>query len=603
MAESTTATASVTKRLAIVGAGPSGLVALRWSLARGLQPTAFECAAAVGGVWNLRNYALSPPYRWPSNNTNTSKFALTFSGVEHPTDSPMFPSKQQMNAYIGRYADHFELTKFVRFRHLVTRIEVLPIENADSLMGAKWTVHFRRLDDGVEGSETFDFLIVAAGIAGKPYIPAEFLSKLTGPNAHFRGQFFHCPGNAPAEWDYEMENQQSDRSKIANLAGQIESKTTVESAYAGKHVWIIGSSHTATDILMSLVGHADARLNATRAYMLRRKHYWLLPKFQPFVRDGPTFPIELHDWRRHGRKTEFEELFKSPQETLANHIELEFNAPNQNSLACGKFGLDKAKDYVLPVYASIVDPEFLRVADRIGERLEVVEGDSVFEIREKSILLESGRELPCDVIVFTTGFDISYPALMPQEVLKAIDYNPNDHYFPVILYKSVLHPRVNTLAILNSFRCPPFYQLELQARWATLVFSGQLPPPDPSDQHVLSYMDEMKCSRALGPTERPQMPHWDMVGYADELAREIGALPDWRPTEEEDMRPTEDPGSDESRNQKRVKEPWLRQALEHGPLLPGHYFLVGPDALADRAAQWIHEQLAQLPGYPLDGMQ
>ena len=91
-----------------------------------------------------------------------------------------------------------------------------------------------------------------------------------------------------------------------------------------------------------------------------------------------------------------------------------------------------------------MDPEFLRVADRIGERLEVVEGDSVLEIREKAILLESGRELPCDVIVFATGFDISYSALMPQEVLKAIDYNANDHYFPVILYKLVLHPRVNT---------------------------------------------------------------------------------------------------------------------------------------------------------------
>ena len=211
MAESTTQTANVIKRVAIIGAGPSGFVALRWSLARGLQPTAFECAAAVGGVWNLTSYALSQPYRWPSNNTNTSKYALTFSGEQYPADSPMFPLKQQMNAYIGRYADHFELRKFVRFRHLVTRIEVLPTENEESLMGVKWTVHFRRLDDGVPGSETFDFLIMAAGIAGKPYIPAEFLSKLTGPNARFRGQFFHCPGNAPAEWDYEMENHQSDQ--------------------------------------------------------------------------------------------------------------------------------------------------------------------------------------------------------------------------------------------------------------------------------------------------------------------------------------------------------------------------------------------------------
>lgn len=597
MAESQCATPETSKRVAIVGAGPSGLVALRWSLARGLQPTAFECAAAVGGVWNLNSYALSPPYRWPSSNTNTSKLSLTFSGVEHPTDCPMFPSKQQMNEYIERYAEHFQLKKFVRFEHLITRVEMLAAENGDSFMGAKWRMHFRQLKDGVEGSETFDFLIVAAGIAGKPCIPAEFLSKLTGRNSLFRGQYFHCPGDAPVSWDYEKEKKLSQQPEDANAARPSESQTET-SIYAGKHVWVIGSSHTATDLLMSIAGHADARLNAERAYLLKRKHYWLLPKFQPFVRGGPEFAIELHDWRRHGRQTQFEQLFRSPQETLANHIELEFNAPYQNSVANGKFRLDKEKDYALPVYASIVDPEFLRVADRIGERLEVVDGDRVAAIRERSILLESGRELPCDIIVFATGFDISYPAFMPQEVLKAIDYEPNDHYFPVILYKSVLHPRVNTLAILNSFRCPPFYQLELQARWATLVFAGQLPPPDPRDQRVLKYMDEMRASRELGPTERPQMPHWDMVGYADDLAREIGAMPDWKTWGENTK-----PEGGESVEKTTVMNPWLKQALEYGPILPGHYFLVGPDAQSERAEEWIKEHISQLPGYPVDGKQ
>ncbi|HEY1945161.1 MAG TPA: NAD(P)-binding protein [Roseiarcus sp.] len=40
------------RSVAVIGAGPAGLVAARYLKKHGFQPVVFETAAAVGGQWN-----------------------------------------------------------------------------------------------------------------------------------------------------------------------------------------------------------------------------------------------------------------------------------------------------------------------------------------------------------------------------------------------------------------------------------------------------------------------------------------------------------------------------------------------------------------------
>ena len=66
--------------------------------------------------------------------------------------------------------------------------------------------------------------------------------------------------------------------------------------------------------------------------------------------------------------------------------------------------------------------------------------------------------------------------------------------------------------------------------------------------------------------EGVQFLHADSIGVADALAREIGALPDSREMERFTR-----------------EDPELHRCLTQGPILPAHFFLVGPDAVSSVA--------------------
>lgn len=43
------------KRVAIIGAGASGLPSIRHALLYGFEPTCFELTDEIGGLWNYKN--------------------------------------------------------------------------------------------------------------------------------------------------------------------------------------------------------------------------------------------------------------------------------------------------------------------------------------------------------------------------------------------------------------------------------------------------------------------------------------------------------------------------------------------------------------------
>lgn len=103
------------KRIGIVGAGLSGLLACKYALSKGFHPLVFESQATVGGVWTT-----------PLETTRiqTSKSLYQFSDFPWPDSvSDDFPKHDQVMDYIRSYADRFDLLRHVRFNTQVVGIE------------------------------------------------------------------------------------------------------------------------------------------------------------------------------------------------------------------------------------------------------------------------------------------------------------------------------------------------------------------------------------------------------------------------------------------------------------------------------------------------
>jgi dimethylaniline monooxygenase (N-oxide forming) len=154
-------------RIAVIGAGPSGLAAGKEALEAGFDVTVFEAGEALGGQWHT-----TAPHSgvWPGMRTNTSRAMTAFSDFPAPAEHPLHPAAEQVRAYLEAYAQAFGVRDHIRFS---TRVEdVRPA----------WTL------DG----EPFDAVIVASGRFRKPRLPRV----VDG----FRGEVIHAfsyPGAAP----------------------------------------------------------------------------------------------------------------------------------------------------------------------------------------------------------------------------------------------------------------------------------------------------------------------------------------------------------------------------------------------------------------------
>ena len=145
-------------KVAIVGAGPSGLVVARYLLLHGFTPVIFEQGSRVGGQWNQ---GASHSGIWPTMVTNTSRVTTHFSDIPWPPETHMFPHNRDVQAYLERYADAFGITERIRFQNRVDSIN----READGYQVTS-------IDpDGQRHIETFPYVVVASGRYSAPTIP------------------------------------------------------------------------------------------------------------------------------------------------------------------------------------------------------------------------------------------------------------------------------------------------------------------------------------------------------------------------------------------------------------------------------------------------
>ncbi|XP_069108584.1 uncharacterized protein [Argopecten irradians] len=212
------------KRVAVIGAGEAGLSALRNLLLskKGHVPTCFERGSDVGGLWLYNKSTHVDDNGMPVFTsiyrdlmTNIPKQLMSFPDFPHK-DGQSYLSRPEVCDYLQRYADFYDLRKFIKMNTFVQ--EVSPTTKDRH---TKWTVKYFdvRKKEAVH-SEVFDAVIVCSGQHEKSYVP-----EIEGVD-EFQGDVSHSHNYRTPE------------------------------IYKGKNVVILGASFSGQDIAVGISSHA-----------------------------------------------------------------------------------------------------------------------------------------------------------------------------------------------------------------------------------------------------------------------------------------------------------------------------------------------------------
>ena len=223
-------------RVVVIGAGISGLCAAKKLQDAGIDYTVVEKDPDVGGTWLENSY--------PGCGVDTPSHLYSFSFAPNTQWSRYFAKRDQVQHYLERITDDFELRRNIRFD-----TEVLRADYDEPT--ATWNVQVLS-NDGSRQTLTCNVLLSAVGMVNRPLIPP-----IPGLE-HFPGPVMHS-----AEWRHDV-------------------------PLKGKRVAVVGTGASAMQIVPSIADTAD------RVLVFQRSKQWALPhpNIRREVTDNVRFLLE-----------------------------------------------------------------------------------------------------------------------------------------------------------------------------------------------------------------------------------------------------------------------------------------------------------------------
>jgi hypothetical protein len=421
------------KRACVIGAGSSGIAAVKALEDAGIDFDCFEKSDRVGGNWVFGNKnGMSAAYE--GLYINTSRDRMQYADYPMPSDYPDYPHHTQIAKYFDDYVDHFGLRKRITFETGVAHVE---------REGDVWRV---KTDDGK--SRVYDVLLVANGHHWDPLWPDPPLP------GKFDGRQLH--------------------------AHQYRSKSEL----AGKRVVVVGMGNSAMDIAVesSEVGE--------RTFLAARRGVHVVPKYLFGKPADQAFPLAAAiPWSV--RRKMGEVLHK---------------------LAVGdmeRYGLPKPDHRLGDAHPTISG----RILDRLGHGA-VKPKPNVVELCGDSVLFLDGTVEKVDVIVWCTGYKVTFP-FFDETFVSA---KGND----LPLFRRVFHPKHHTLTFIGLLQ--PLGAImplaEAQGKWIAKWLRGEyaLPPQAEMEKDIAA--ERKKMFARYVPSKRHTM-QVDFDDYLADLEKEI----------------------------------------------------------------------------------
>ena len=214
-------------KVCVIGAGPSGITALKNIMDQGLDVVCYDFNSDVGGNW-IYNEKIGHSSVFETTHIISSKTLSQYEDFtfdEFETGIPDYPSHGQLKSYFQAYAAKFELYPRIEFNTLVQSCE---LDHSNH-----WVV--KTINEGTEKTEIFSHLVVCNGHHWKPRLPQY--------PGNFTGKFMHS---------HEFKHAKP---------------------FAGQRVLVIGGGNSACDVAV------ETSRVSSKTMISWRRGYRIVPKF------------------------------------------------------------------------------------------------------------------------------------------------------------------------------------------------------------------------------------------------------------------------------------------------------------------------------------
>ncbi|KAG0235846.1 hypothetical protein BGW41_000638 [Actinomortierella wolfii] len=456
------------KRVAVIGAGASGLAAIKECLDAKdhIDVVCFEAEPKVGGLWRFveptadNKNPHSSVYR--STIINTSKELMTYSDLPIPYDWPTYLPNRKVVEYFEMYADHFGLIDHIRFNTRVVEVKELKDENNRWLVRSKPNKPAAGASDEIS-EEVFDYVMVCSGHHWKPRYPT--FPGMEGPDA-FTGEQMHS--------HFYRE----------------------PSPFKGKNVVIVGLGNSAVDLAVEL------SMNECQVYLSARRGNWIAPRWllgKPLDHNRTRFthmvPLPLMQvfltYAFRNSTAPIHPNHKPDYKPLAIH-------PTINTLLPERITTGTVKPH----------KNIKKLGP--GKRVEFEDGAVVDDI---------------DVVIYCTGYDISFPMLDPKIATGGIPGAEENNQ--VWTWNYMIPPRHPNLAFIGLFQ--PLGAImpisEMQCRFLVNTLIGKLKPlpsVEKMEKEIKHRNNAIRKRYGNAPRHTIQV---DYAPYCDQMAKSLGCYP------------------------------------------------------------------------------
>lgn len=449
----------------------------------------YDTRDRVGGIWPKSRHEIDGIIR-PEMVLNQSRHLVQFSDLAWDASAPQFPPAFLAGEYLERYRK--------QYCHVDLQLSTTVIDaqlNRDST----WSIQVLQSGKG-QTTRQFDYLVMAPGFFGAPKIPSCLPAKPSIPIIH-----------------------SSQYRNLISLLGQ--------GSIRGTKILVVGGQLSGFEIVDTIATHLSSALHSPHQteipdagryaiHHLIQRPVWICPLFTTVEKSmsRPRFvPLDFNSGNIAKKVT--------PLQNTQGHISPEMANITNNTLAT-----------VLGTNQAEISPHLAVSTEYMEKPPWVVVSDNYLDFaRCGSINVSTGRLSGLDgttaklatgatipdlaAIVLATGFESSKRLdILPEDVLKTINFSPHHQNLPVALaFHNTHHPNIPTLGFVGYYRAPYWGVVEMQARLIAALWSGKQMPKslrdaldkDRSVQRTLSLRDDPRCS---------QFPHGDHLFIMQEIA-------------------------------------------------------------------------------------